>query len=379
MSRAAISRPDVARTPLGARSSSQVDVRASKAQPVQATPFKVLASPAPINYPGTPLAADDLVKRLPVWTEKLLNTLKVTEPKTTIVSETTTTGVSTTVSTTEAAIKPVVFERTSLTPEASISYLRLGLDIDVFTENLRGWFSKYVMKPLAKDIEEVNDAFAKNNLDHLNCFHPASFSTSLFGTSSATNGTVMKSLVSISPQSSSQPQSLMDLAQRMKDDPLVQKRLCIEKYLAFASIPSRRNYVISRIKSMAEGYLLASFSPSSGLDSDTEILLTLFCTFLDANLPSSDYFDSQPFSGKHFVRQGEKPSQRQDAIQIAQVGPQTFELIADEHIFMSFPGPNNFFHTIVFMIEYVHGHREGFLGIGNFGSRSLNLLSVLEN
>jgi hypothetical protein len=217
-------------------------------------------------------------------------------------------------------------------------------------------------------------ALAKSGLDHLNPFHPASFSASLFG--GAVPAPALKSLIAINPGGLQQPQSLMDLAQRSQEDPMVQKRLRLEKYLAFANLASRRSFVIGRIQAMAKGNLLAAFNPAQGLDSDTEILLSLFCTFLDEHLPSSDYYDAQPFSGKHLIRMGEKPSTRPDAIQIAQIGPQSFELIADSLIFKSYPGPNNLLHSIIFLVEFVQRHREGFLGIANLASPSIGLSAI---
>lgn len=340
------------------------------------SPFRVLASPAPASMPGTPAAADDLSKRLPGWTDKLMGAISAAgrgeaEPvKATsqVPSLDAPAG-----SATEVPAKPKVFERRVLTPDATVAELGLGLDLDRATEGLRVWFAKHILQPLTRDINETVEALARNGLDHLNPYHPASFSASIFG---AAPPPALKNLIAINPGGAPQPQSLMDLAQRCKDDPVVQKRLRLEKYLAFANLASRRSHVIGRIQAMAKGSLLAAFNPAPGLDSDTEILLSLFCTFLDENLPSSDYYDAQPFSGKHLIRIGEKPSTRPDAIQIAQTAAQTFELVAGDLVLKSHPGPNNLFHTIVFLVEYVQRHREGFLGIANLASPSVGLSAI---
>lgn len=342
------------------------------------TPFRVLASPAPASMPGTPAAADDLSKRLPAWTDKLMGVISAAGPVDKESGKDTGQQQSPEVPVRDANEVPTkvskVVERRSLTPDESVAELSLGLDMERATEGLRAWFSKRILQPLARDIDETVSALAKSGLDHLNPFHPASFSASLFG--GATQPPALKSLIAINPGGAQQPQSLMDLAQRSQEDPMVQKRLRLEKYLAFANLASRRAFVIGRIQAMAKGNLLAAFNPAQGLDSDTEILLSLFCTFLDEHLPSSDYYDAQPFSGKHFIRIGEKPSMRPDAIQIAQIGPQSFELIADGFIFRSYPGPSNLLHSIIFLVEYVQRHREGFLGIANLSSPSIGLSAI---
>lgn len=352
-----------------------------------ATAFRILTSPPPMNAPfashytatplGTPLAADDVSRRLPGWTDKLISSLSTApiEKKTPIekVESTNVTG-----QTVVEPLVPKVVERRILTAEDSLAFVGLGLNLDELTENLRRWLAKKVVGPLAADIKEIVEAFGKQGLDHLNPYHPASFSTSMFGP--AQTAPVMKSVISISPMNTAQqqPQSLMDLAQRMGNDPLVQKRLRLEKYLAFANLATRRSFVVGRVLAMAKGNLLAAFSPASGLDSDTEILLSLFCTFMDENMPSSDYYDAQPFSSKHLARIGEKPSLRPDAIQIAQTSAQTFQLVADDLILNSYPGPNCLFHAIIFLVEYVHRHREGFLGIANLSSRAIDLTSIFN-
>lgn len=355
-----------------------------------ATAFRILTSPPPpsnttwhhhaVGTPlGTPLTAVDVSRRLPGWTDKLISSLTSApvETKTVEKVESNVLGGQTA---TEPVVAKVVLERRLLTAEDSLAFIGLGLCLEELTENLRRWLARKVIGPLAADINEVAQAFSKQGLDHLNPYHPASFSSSIFGPAQA--APIMKSLISISPTSTTQqqqqPQSLMDLAQSMSNDPLVQKRLRLEKYLAFANLATRRSFVVGRILAMAKGNLLAAFSPAIGLDSDTEILLSLFSTFMDENMPSSDYYDAQPFSGKHLVRIGEKPSLRPDAIQIAQTASQSFQLVADDLILASHPGPNCLFHAIIFLVEYVHRHREGFLGIANLSSRAIDLTSIFK-
>lgn len=270
-----------------------------------------------------------------------------------------------------------VVPRALLNPEETLKELGLDANMEQLTENLRVWFSKMILKPLLEDVEKVTTAFAKAGLDHLNPYHPASFGMTM-AQQSFSGQSILKNMITVTPVSGSQPQSLMDLAQTHKDDANVQKRLTIERYLSFASLAARRTHVISRIKALAKDNYMAAFNPADGIDSDTCILLCLFCTFMDENLPSSDFFDNSPFSSKYFTPMGEAPSSKPDTIQLVHVATQTFQLVVGKHIFTSYSGPNSLFHAIIFMVEYVHCHRGGFLGIGNLGSRAINLTSIFE-
>jgi hypothetical protein len=267
--------------------------------------------------------------------------------------------------------------RVVLNPDETLKELGLDFCMDQLTENVRIWFSTMILKPLFNDINEVTAVFSKYGFDHLNPYHPASFGIPM--TNSSLNGqSILKNMITITPVSGSQPQSLVDLAQTHKDDSFVQKRLRIERYLSFASLVTRRAHVISRIRALAKDSYMTAFNPSDGLDSDTDILLCLFCTFMDENLPSSDFFDNSPFSSKYFKPMGETPSSKSDAIQIVHLAFQTFQLVAGKYVFTSYTGPNNLFHVIIFMTEFVHCRRGGFLGIGNLCSRAINLTRIFE-
>lgn len=342
-------------------------------QPVESaavyTPFKILASPFARNLPSTPVAADDLSRRLPGWTEKLIDTLNVSsgssEQKPGV--EPTVTPAATVES--PALMAPKVLVRRTLSPDESVAELALGLHLDELTENLRYWFSAKIIRPLAEDIRATMESFGKAGLEHLGPLHPATFS-------GAAAFPIVRSVISVTPAAAPGPQNLMELAQRSPNDLMVQKRLRLEKYLAFANLSTRRSHVVARILALAEGKLLAAFSPAAGLDSDTEILLSLFCTFMDEHMPSADYYDAQSFSGRHLLRMGEKPSGRPDAVQLAQVEPQSFQLIAGDLVLTTNPGPSSLLHALIYLVEYVSARREGFLGIGNLSSAALQLTSI---
>lgn len=81
----------------------------------------------------------------------------------------------------------------------------------------------------------------------------------------------------------------------------------------------RRSLLIERIRDLAHGPCLNNYRPQSksSIPSDAQILMHLFCTYMDISLPSSSRDDSnrtifqrereQPFKNRHFVA-GDKPA-----------------------------------------------------------------------
>lgn len=284
--------------------------------------------------------------------------------------------------------EPVTLLRQVVAPDAALKELGLFRSIEEISENLRRWFSTKIIQPLHADIEAVTAELVKAKLEHLAPQSPASFSlfTRPPGTVSGLGDSIIMTAGNFAR--ASKPQTLLDLSQKNPNDPIVQKRLSVERYLSFASLASHRVSVIRRISEMAQESLVQAsrWSPSQLLgvtepsNEDAQILIHLFCTFMDKHLPSEHYYDSQPFSSKHFVAFEECPSSRHDAIQIQQLHrqPPYFRLIAEKKIYEVYPGSHNVFHVMVFFLEYVHRNYAGFLGIGNLGSPAIDMVSVLD-
>jgi hypothetical protein len=309
--------------------------------------------------------------------------------------------VATTITATPSATKitpanePITFERKIIEPDAALVELGLACNIEDAIENLRYWFSRKILRTLHDDIVQVNNSFSQVGLEHLSPQSPASFS--LFAKAAPVhNGNTIMLTAAGTFQSAARPQTLLDLSQRSPNDPIVQKRMRIERYLSFASLASHRAAVVRRIGEFAEDGLVGAFRWAAGSSilfggtaaatssdsshEDSQILMHLFCAFMDEHLPCEQYYESQPFSAKHFVAFEENPSNRSDSIQIQQVQrqPPYFRLIAEKKIYEVYPGAHNVFHVIVFLVEYLHRHCNGFLGVGNLASPTIDLVSILN-
>lgn len=296
---------------------------------------------------------------------------------------------------------PRVMERRIVDPERTLVELGLRGDIELVTDNLRKWLCRKIFKPLAADIALVTEEFAKAGIEYLAPQFPATFSlfssnTSRLGGNGGNNAMIMVtgSTTTGHLASASRPQTLMELSQKYHQDPIVQKRIRIERYLSFSTLYSHRSSIVRRVGEMAEEDLVSSFKhsvPSLGpesslalpqqLQDDLSIVLNLFCTFMDEHLPSDVSHSSQPFSTLHFVTADGSVSQRPDAIQIHQSSaslPQ-FELVAGDCVYETVQGSHNsLYHTIIFMVEYTHRFRNGYLGLGNLGTSSIDLTSILD-
>jgi len=394
--------PNDARKASPIKSGIPVQYYGTPLKAVTSTPSKSQISQSVMDSPsshipstGSPWTDRAIGERLAGWTEQLKEQLvSMTPKKVTAISDD-----SAKVSSNFKLAK-ISLERKMHDPEETLRMLGLGLRLDEITERVRIWFIRKIIAPLAKDIREIDDEFGRLGLDHLGSQNPATFS--LFA-ARYNNGIAPQGIMFVSGSgNSSRPQTLLELAQREPNNRLVQTRLRIERFLSFASLGSQRAVIIRRLREWAECGLNASwrhFGPihqqlslenpvsqsqphsQSDREDENEMLMHLFCTFLDEHLPSEEFFEAQAFSARHFVALEEQPSDRSDtAVQIQQVRrlPSAhYQLIAGKHVYQTNAGSDHVFRIIAFFIEYVHRTSSGYLGIGNLGSPIIDLLSVL--
>lgn len=362
----------------------------------------ILSTPLPDT--GSPRVNKIVENSLPHWTDSLRDTI---QGRTQGITSPPASGkvMAKPENPPKPAEAPQVPKRRIVSPERSLVELGLRGEIELVTDNLRKWLCHKIFKPLAADITLVTEEFHKAGIEHLAPQFPATFSlfssstsrlsaNGLAGNTSSTMIMVTGSAATSSLVSASRPQTLMELSQKYYQDPIVQKRIRIERYLSFSALYSHRSSIVRRVVEMAEEDLVSSFkhsAPSLGLESslalpqqiqdDISIILNLFCTFMDENLPSDVSHASQPFSTLHFVTADGHESQRPDAIQIHQsnVSVPHFELIAGDCVYETAQGSHNsLYHAIIFMVEYAHRFRNGYLGLGNLGTASIDLISILD-
>jgi hypothetical protein len=144
----------------------------------------------------------------------------------------------------------------------------LSSDLETYIENVRRWFTRKIIVPLSLEISKVDSALESAGLSHLSSRCPANYS---MAAKSMDAEFISSHLCLTAPTgyNDAKIQTLNDLERMRPNDPIVQSRLKIEKYLSIALISSHRIALIKRISALADGSFLASFHHQfSGLSSE---------------------------------------------------------------------------------------------------------------
>lgn len=284
--------------------------------------------------------------------------------------------------------------------EEALRYLGISYErLDVMTDNLRVWFSRKILVPLQKNIQECEEHFAKAGWSHLGPAHPAVYSLlpnqhhqhpsgswergfvipPTLGSSSSNNNNNAAAGKGIS--------SLLELAQMYKGDPMVTLRLSIEKYLDTGiGIAGHRSMTLQRIKQLAaDPWIRVNSNENSAVSS---LLMHLFCCFLDENLEMHNNEvgnQQQPLSSRNFVALGEpEGSFAAGTPKLQQIGPQLFRVLlpnnTNSHVVALEmpPGMNHLLHVLVLFLEHIRIRLHGYLGMSNLASPRLQLMQVLQ-
>ena len=145
----------------------------------------------------------------------------------------------------------------------------MSSDLETYIENVRRWFTRKIIVPLSHEISRVDSALESVGLSHLVSRCPANYSMAAKSMDSEFFSSHL-CLTAPTGFNDAKIQTLNDLERTRPNDPIVQSRLKIEKYLSIALISSHRVALIKRISALADGSFLASFHHQfSGLSSET--------------------------------------------------------------------------------------------------------------
>lgn len=123
-------------------------------------------------------------------------------------------------------------------------------------------------------------------------------------------------------------------------DKQAQSRVKLERYLFMADYPlQKRAYIIRRIHELASGHALAEYRWNMGSPTDAELVLHVFCTFLDLKMPGS-FLSDAPFSSKYL-----------DNGQIHIKTGSHYTLYKSGSTYDSFPGRNNLFAILCLFLK----------------------------
>lgn len=240
---------------------------------------------------------------------------------------------------------------------------RLGIDpreLVSWNENLRVWLTQTILRPLVSEIDRVNSALPR------------------LGISDVSVGSVPVDRlrkVSALPQVSSSLSSLGAL-------------------LPYLEVSTDQTYLLDRLRALSATGAMSGYRWKAGgkdwtdrLPSDSEIVMHCVTTYMDTRLLLVSTIHSgenlTSFSGRHFVKFGDKLRQVRDdkntlaIIQDTKSPVHYVVQVGDKQLDVGV-GRNNMIHSLLLFLHTVKVERAGLLGRVNFGLSGLNILWVLD-
>ena len=254
---------------------------------------------------------------------------------------------------------------------ASRSLVLFGLDsqLSLCEGKLRKWISKNVILPLLKDIEIIERSL------------PPAITTTQSPTSSYTADSL---LGYFSGHPELQEAHLL----------LTKMVLIFDTNPSFYPLRQNMGSFFSAVRELAVGssidlYRWTKFSlPLQEKISNAELLIGLFCSYLDFAVPGEDKvsFSTGPFTRNHFMSIGKEFSSfgRQEQLKFfgirhASSKPSHYDVMHRGVVYECIDGPSNVFMCILGILTIVRDKYCGYLGLLNLRSQCVDyLLSVLE-
>lgn len=131
-----------------------------------------------------------------------------------------------------------------------------------YIENVHEWFVRKILRPLSQEIIKIDSALELAGLSHLSSKCPANYS---IVAKSMDSELISSHLCFSAPTGFNDPkvQTLADLERSRPNDPVVQARMKIEKYLSIALISTHRVALMKKISCLAEGSFISSYHLTS--------------------------------------------------------------------------------------------------------------------
>ncbi|KAJ2785408.1 hypothetical protein GGI15_001924 [Coemansia interrupta] len=293
-----------------------------------------------------------------------------------------------------------------------------------WVENMHSWFVRHLLRPLCKQIDELDALFEQNGLAHLTCRKAvldtqaleqakaaaaapapstfgtfgAGFGSSVFGGGFGTGAPAS----SLGQNTQTVPQSLVELSLKYGDFAQTKERLSLEKYLLVSGY-SCRDYIIQRVRTLSQSVALPAYTYDGGgrytvvadVDgvpttcekpwnptlhpTDAQLLFHLFCTFMDQTMPPAQNV-RHPFTDRYVVQSDRKTDYNLPAqiIQVVRKRPH-FCLFVKGSFYDVSANRNNLFITLILFVLEIKNECAGYLGLTSIGGNHVNLLSVIDN
>ncbi|XP_078678887.1 transmembrane protein 209-like isoform X2 [Branchiostoma floridae x Branchiostoma belcheri] len=231
-------------------------------------------------------------------------------------------------------------------------------ELDSWTANLRKWISQTILVRLVREINRINSAMRR------------------IGCADVQVGDVsLSSLRHVAVTKQQHVRSLTSL-------------------LPYLDMSSNQEYLVSRVKELAQGGSMSEFRWNSGgtfknrkwdqdLPTDSAIIMHMFCTYLDSRLPPHPKFpDGRTFTGQHFIKTPEEPDlKKKDNLLLhqAHINPPHFTVVVGDQAYQLHRGRCNLFHAILLLLHRIKTKEYGMLGQVNLGPSGVNLLWIFDS
>ncbi|KAI6659305.1 hypothetical protein LOD99_14976 [Oopsacas minuta] len=162
--------------------------------------------------------------------------------------------------------------------------------------------------------------------------------------------------------------------------------------IPYLSLHPNHDYLVNRIRELAKGSDISLYRWNSGgsykgkkwdssFPTDAQILIHLFCTYMDSMVPPTlSIADTQPFTSRFFSSAPQRFEDIQGVIAIyqTQILPPNFSILIKEKGLLTVPkGRLNLFHSIVAFLHYCYHKESGMLGQVNLSLLGLNLFTII--
>ncbi|KAJ2347011.1 hypothetical protein GGH92_003358 [Coemansia sp. RSA 2673] len=299
---------------------------------------------------------------------------------------------------------------------------KYGVEHDIldWVENMQTWFVRHLLRPLCKQIDELDSLFDQHGLGHLSCRRAVLDTTALdqakasgasgFGTSSFGAGFGAISTSSLAQNTSAIPQTLVELSLKYGELPQTKERMALEKYLRIPGY-NCRDYIVQRVHTLAQSPALPAYTFDGGgsyIPSDTttasaplstgansitsahehpwnpaihptdgQLLFHLFCTFMDQTMPPVQN-SRHPFTDRYVLQPERKPDNNLPVqiIQVVRKRPH-FCLMVKGSFYDVTASRNNLFITLILLVLEIQRECAGYLGLTNLGGKHVDLLAVV--
>uniref|UniRef100_A0A0A9Z066 Transmembrane protein 209 n=2 Tax=Lygus hesperus TaxID=30085 RepID=A0A0A9Z066_LYGHE len=162
--------------------------------------------------------------------------------------------------------------------------------------------------------------------------------------------------------------------------------------LPFLRVSTKQHYVVERFRTLAQGHGMGDFKWNvggeiggkpweRGYPTDAELLLHLFATYLDLQLPLSpcNSDTSKPFSSNYIAESPGAAKQRKIAIIRHSLNPPHYNLLIDGEVQEIPTGRNNLFYAVVLFLYCVKVYEHGMLGRISLGKHGIDMLWIIDD